>query len=83
MPKTHRLTSVGARARSHYEQARLSRELLFMTGVLNLLTPKLLSAALDLVWPPILAGIEKVSPGQVIRWCQWSHVCWAVSTQSQ
>lgn len=45
----HRLTTV--HTRMHYEQAWLTRELLFMTRVLNLFTPKLLSAAMDLVWP--------------------------------
>lgn len=43
----HRLTTV--HTRMHYEQAWLTRELLFMTRVLNLFTPKLLSAAMDLV----------------------------------
>lgn len=38
-------------ARTHYDQACRSRELLVMTGVLMLLTPRLLSAALDQFWP--------------------------------
>lgn len=42
-----------------------------MTRVLNL------QAALGSLGPglgPILAGIQKVGPGQVIRQCQWSRV---------
>lgn len=31
----------------------------------------------------VLAGIQNVSPGQVIRQCQWSNVRWAVCTKSQ